>query len=229
VWIFLFIAVVAVVVVIIVNVSTSPNKNLRQSHQHTRYYPAKSTRRIEDCISSEDVQYQISQETKRVVANVEASKAAIIGAMKAANTTLNTAWLNSYERIITVSANLDENLKYHGARQLEQSRFQYYASLHFRSMIAADIVHREFKEIDTSFRDINSFIVNTARSGRSQAQGVSKSQVYSAKDALKELRIVFLTRVQEMNKVTANFRDKIGSECGERGRQWRTDRMRNRG
>ena len=57
--------------------------------------------------------------------------------------------------------------------------------------------------------------------------GLSKAQIFSAKDALKELRKVFLNRVHELNKETAVLRDKIGRECGERGRRWREERMRN--
>lgn len=195
------------------------------SYVSNTYTPVRKPQRIEDCVSREDIQYQVSSETRRVIATVEASKDMIRSAMVAANKEVNTAWLNSYEKVIKISANLDENLRYHAKNNLVQSKFHYYTSLHFRSMIAADIVHKEFCEIDANFNDINNLIVTIAKT--KNTTGLSKAQIFSAKDALKELRKVFLNRVHELNKETAILRDKIGRECGERGRRWREERMRN--
>lgn len=199
--------------------------NNYSSYEDYTYTPVRKPQRIEDCVSTEDIQYQISSETQRIIATVESSKEIIKSAMVAANKEVNTAWLNSYEKVIKISANLDENLRYHAKNNLIQSKFHYYTSLHFRSMIAADIVHKEFCEIDANFKDINNLIVNIAKTRNTT--GLSKAQIYSAKDALKELRKVFLNRVHELNKETATLRDKIGRECGERGRRWREERMRN--
>lgn len=195
------------------------------SYENNTYTPVRKPQRIEDCVSREDIQYQVSSETQRVIATVEASKDMIKSAMVAANKEVNTAWLNSYEKVIKISANLDENLRHHAKNNLVQSKFHYYTSLHFRSMIAADIVHKEFCEIDANFNDINNLIVTIAKT--KNTTGLSKAQIFSAKDALKELRKVFLNRVHELNKETAILRDKIGRECGERGRRWREERMRN--
>lgn len=195
------------------------------SYNKNTYSPIRNTQRIEDCVSTEDVQYQISSDTQRVIDNVEASKNMLRSAIIAANNEVNTAWLNSYEKVIKISANLDKNLKYHAKNNLEQSKFHYYTSLHFRSMIAADIVHKEFCEINANFKDINNLILTIAKTGNTT--GLSKAQIFSSKDTLKELRKIFLNRVHELNKETAILRDKIGKECGERGRRWREERMRN--
>lgn len=109
---------------------------------------------------------------------------------------------------------------------MEYAKFQYYTSLHFRSMIAANIVYKEYEEIDSNFKKINELIVNMAKNKKSI--GLSKAQIYSAKDALKELRKVFLSRVHELNHETEKLRDKIGKECGEKGRIWWMERMKNR-
>lgn len=188
------------------------------------YNPYIKPQRIEDCVSAEDIQYQISSETRRIIDTVEKSKDIIKSAMLAANNEVNTAWLSSYEKVIKISANLDENLRYHAKNNLVQSKFHYYTSLHFRSMIAANIVHKEFCEIDANFNDINNLIVTIAKTRNTT--GLSKAQIFSAKDTLKELRKAFLNRVHELNKETAALRDKIGRECGERGRRWREERMR---
>lgn len=220
-WIFLII----ILVLIIFIISKIGKTNKDSSHIGRTYPPVSKPQRIEDCVSKEDIQYQISSETQRIIDTVEESKDVIKSAMAAANREINTAWLNSYEKVIKISANLDENLRYHAKNSLVQSKFQYYASLHFRSMIAADIVHKEYCEIDSNFNDINNLIVTIAKTRNTT--GLSKAQIYSAKDALKELRKVFLNRVHELNKETATLRDKIGQECGERGRRWREERMKN--
>jgi len=196
--------------------------------ESNRNYAARTIRRaksIEDCISSEDVQYQLTYEQQRIIQAVEKNKKEIKNAITTANGAINTAWLNSYERIIKVSTNLDSNLNYHARKNLETSKFQYYTGLWFRSMLAADIVHKEFQEIDTSFREINSLILSV-KNGKHV--GIQKKIIYESKDNIKELRGIFLTRLQGMNRNTATLRDKIGQECGERGRQWRDERMRNR-
>lgn len=195
------------------------------SYDKNTYSTIRNPQRIEDCLSTEDVQYQISSDTQRVIDNVEASKNMLRSAIVAANNEVNTAWLNSYEKVIKISANLDKNLKYHAKSNLEQSKFHYYTSLHFRSMIAADIVHKEFCEINANFNDINNLILTIAKTGNTT--GLSKAQIFSSKDTLKELRKIFLNRVHELNRETAILRDKIGKECGERGRRWREERMRN--
>ena len=223
-WIFIVIVVVGIIIAIFLFVNNRSNISFPSRYRVPAYTPAQQ--RIEDCVSAEDVQYQISYETRRIIANIEKSKTVIQNAIIAANTSINAAWLNSYEKVLKISTNLDENLNYYAKKNLEHSKFQYYTSLHFRSMIAADIVYREFKQIDTSFNDINKLIVYTAKTGKKS--GISKSQLYKAKDAIKDLRTAFITQVRKMNQKTAKLRDKIGLECGERGRQWRTERMRRR-
>lgn len=220
-WIFLILILILAIFII----SKKGKTNRNSSYVDKTYPPVSKPQRIEDCVSTEDIQYQISSETQRIIDTVEESKDVIKSAMTAANREINTAWLNSYEKVIKISANLDENLRYYAKNNLVQSKFQYYASLHFRSMIAADIVHKEYCEIDANFNDINNLIVTIAKT--QNTTGLSKAQIFSAKDALKELRKIFLNRVRELNKETAILRDKIGQECGERGRRWREERMRN--
>ncbi|MBR3570802.1 MAG: hypothetical protein IKN96_08440 [Oscillibacter sp.] len=209
-----------------------PQKGKRKAPPSQPYVPPKGSRppqprkRIEDCVSREDVQYQLAYETQRIIQHIEASKEAIRQAAQESDRAVNTAWLNSYEKVLRISSNLDENLKSYQSRNLEYSKFQYYTSLHFRSMLAANIAHDEYQEINRSFETINQLIVSMAKNQKRSR--LSKSQIYSAKDALKELNRSLLNKVHEMNHQTGILRDKIGAECGERGRKWYADRMRNR-
>lgn len=181
--------------------------------------------KIEDCMSVEDIKYQISYETQSVIADVEKNKEKIKKALVEANSNIDTAWLTSYDKLIKISSNLDDNLRYCAKQNLEQSKFQYYTGLHFRSMIAADITYKEYLKIDASFNEINKLIVAIAKNEKKI--NVSKAQIYSAKDSIKELRKVFLNKVHSLNHQTEILRDKIGDECGQRGKTWRNERMRN--
>lgn len=222
----IFWALIIILLILIIFVFGRKRKtDNNSSYVNDIYTPVRKTQSIEDCASREDIQYQVSSEIQSVIATVEASKDVIKSAMVAANKEINVAWFNSYEKIIKISANLDENLRYHAKNNLVQSKFQYYTSLHFRSMIAADIVYKEFCEIDANFNDINNLIVNIAKT--KNTTGLSKTQIFLAKDTLKKLRKVFLNRVHELNRKTEILRDKIGMECGERGYRWREERMRN--
>lgn len=227
-WIIITIIVILIVIAVVRWLLSSEQSN-NYSNDNRRYttQTMNRIRTIDDCISTDDIQYQLSMDEQKIVVSMQRSKNEIQRALSLANSVVSTAWLNSYEKVITISSNLDSNLNYHASRNLEISKFQYYTSLHFRSMIAADIVHNEFSEIDASFKELNQLIVRLKNSPRGNT-GISKSAIYDSKDSVKALHQVFLSRVQEMNRNTAMLRDKIGNECGERGRAWRAERMRNR-
>ena len=213
-WLWIIIALLVVVLLCLVR-SKKP-----ESRSHNHYNP----QTIEKCISKEDIQYQTDYETKQIIATIEKNKTEIERVLKETKKNVNTAWLNSYNNIITISSNLNENLKYHSQRNLEQSKFQYYTSLHFRSMIAADITYKEFLRIHESFDTINNLIVSLAQ--HNGKTNISKAQIYATKDSLKQLRKIFLNRVHTLNRQTAVLRDKIGRECGIRGKQWRAERLK---
>lgn len=179
--------------------------------------------RIEDCISADDVQYQMSLDTKRVISKVETSEKIIRYAAMSANKRINTAWLDSYEKVLRISTNLHENLNHYTKRNLESSKFHYYTSLWYRSMLAADIVYKEYKEIDACLSEFNRLILDI-KNGKNP--GLPKSQIHDAKDSIKDLRSILLSKVKDMNQNTARLRDKVGNECGERGARWRAERMR---
>lgn len=181
-------------------------------------------KRIEDCISPEDIQYQISSETQHLIDTIEANKAIIKRTIEIADKEVNAAWLNSYEKIIRISTNLDDNLKYHERKNLEQAKFHYYTSLHFRSMIAANITYKECKEIEHNLRQINNLLSSIKKNGNTT--GIQKQQIFATKNTLKELRETLYNRVHELNRKTEILRDNVGMECGERGQQWRAERMR---
>lgn len=229
-WILILVLLIFIFIIVISSsTSSTTNKHsntstpVRNSSTNNIYKP----QRIEDCVSKEDIQYQTSYETKRIIACIEKSKNAIKKAVIEANEEISMEWLNSYEKVIKISNNLDENLRYHSQQNLVRSKFQYYTSLHFRSMIAADITYREYRKIYKSFDAINQLIV--AVDTKQKKIEMSRDQLISIKDSLKELKNTFLNRVHELNKNTGTIRDKIGQECGERGKEWWKERMKKHG
>lgn len=181
---------------------------------------------IESCISPEDKKYQLSQRDATLLQIAKNNQNTIRQAAQEAKNTVNLEWLMSYERIYTVSLNLEQNLYYHKQRILEKSKFQYYTSLHFRSMIAADIVYKEYESIKKSYKEINQLLYDVR--GHRRKSNMSIGQLEQAVAVLKNLKETFLARVNELNHNTRILRDKIGVECGERGRVWRKERMKNR-
>lgn len=181
--------------------------------------------RIDDCVSNEDVQYKLEEINAQIICTIEASKFEIQQAVNSSNGRIQARWLSSYKRILEVSSNLDANIRAHARSNLQSSKFSYYAGLHFRSMCAADIAHAEFESIDKTFREINQLLLDI-KNRNIRVSNVERNQYFLVKDKIKELRQVYLAKVHELNRNTARLRDKIGAECGQRGREWRAARMR---
>ena len=221
--IFFIIFILIIIIFVIAKSVQNSKKHSTKTHYRTPYNN-RQVNTIDDCISIQDKQFSQSQRAKQVINAIESSKQTINKAILDADSNINTYWLNSYKKIVNISENLESNLKLYTNSTLEQSRFQYYTSLHYRSMIAANIVYKEYEQVNRSFDAINKYIVEL-KNGK-KPSSISKSEVYKAKDTLKLLRNTLLNQVHEMNQRTGVLRDKIGEECGERGRQWRLERLK---
>lgn len=189
-----------------------------QYEQSKQYVQPKTFKTIDECISPEDLKFQMDQAEEEILNTIQKNRQEIKDTLKKANQTVDVSWIDSCNKILRVSNTLDNNLSYYKRKNLETSKFQYYANLHYRSMIAADISYAEYEKIDKSFREINQFIVRMK--SRPEFRGSYKTQVHEQKDQIKLLRNFCLNRVHNMNHQTGELRDKIGSECGERGKEW---------
>lgn len=106
------------------------------------------------------------------------------------------------------------------------SKFQYFAHLHFRSMLAANIVYKDYQKMDESFKEVNKFIVNMK--SNPIFKGDYKTQVYKSKEQIQAIRKLYLDRIHKMNHQTGILRDKIRAECGEKGYKWWLERTRHK-
>lgn len=222
--------IIAVVIILGIYISqqTTSDKKLNTQFKQQRTPSASPQKlRIEDCVSSEDIQYKLEEINAQIIYTIEASRSEIQQAVRLSNGRIQAKWLSSYKRILEVSSNLNANIRVHSRNNLQSGKFAYYTGLHFRSMCAADIAYAEFKSIDETFSEINRLLLDIKK-GNIRVSKIEKNQYFQVKDEIKELRRVYLAKVRELNKNTAQLRDKIGSNCGQRGREWRAARMRHR-
>lgn len=161
--------------------------------------PTQDIQQIEKCVSSEDIQYRVSSEIQLIVDAVESNKQNIKQALKDSDRRVCAEWLDSYQRIVEISNNLNRNLEYHAKKNLEYKKFQYYTSLHFRSMIAADITYREYDKIKKSYEQI--------KKNKSNIK-LPKEKINSVISTLKGLKDLFYQRVHELNHQTEELREK---------------------
>lgn len=191
-----------------------------------RVRPLPTQNSIDECISQEDLKFQMDQAEEEILNTIQRNRQQIADTLKKANQRIDVSWLDSCNKILRISNTLDNNLAYYAKRNLETSRFQYYTHLHFRAMLAADIVHKEYEKIDRSFKEMNQFIVKMK--SHPEFRGNYKTQVYQQKDQIKSVRSSFLNQVHHLNHETEIIRDKIGRECGDRGRRWWLERTRHK-
>lgn len=163
-------------------------------------------------------------ELRADISTIQKNKRQIADTLKKANQDIDLSWLDSCNRILRIANTLDHNLTYYAHKNLEMSKFHYYTHLHFRAMIAADFVHREYKKIDQSFTEINRFIVRMKPTPT--FYGDYKNFIHSKKNQIKSIRNLSLNRLHSMNHQTEILRDKIGKECGKRGYEWWLERKK---
>lgn len=184
-------------------------------------------RTINDCYSSEDIQYKMSNYENQLIKEIDGMRKNIDNAKKLSNDRIKTYWLDSYKQVLSISNILEKNLQEQKNRLLSSAKFQYYANLHFRSMIAADITYKEYKSVDESFREMNQLLLSI-KNGKIKVNRDTKNELFRIKDKTKELHNILLNRVHQLNRQTEEFKKKIGSECGERGKRWQAERERNK-
>jgi len=223
----IFAIIAAIIVVVLISRQTNNNgKSIPPIPERAR--PASHPKlRIDDCVSSEDVQYKLEEINAQIIHTIEANKVEIQQAVQRSNGRIQAKWLSSYKKILEVSSNLDANIRAHARNNLRSSKFSYYTSLHYRSMCAADIAYAEFKSIDETFREINQLLLDIKKRNI-RVSNAERNQYFLVKDEIKALRQTYLEKVRELNHNTAQLRDKIGAECGQRGREWRAARMRHK-
>lgn len=182
---------------------------------------------IRKCESKEDVQYKLIEAETAVERKIQQTRAVVQEARQQGYIKLSTEWMKRFDELIEVSNTLNQNLILENNRKLQMNKFYRYNDLWFRSMLMGDIAYNDYTSALASLDEIGTVLVSIDK-GKIHVGRTEKTKLYEIKDAFKEARDVLLKRVQAINAQTATLRDKIGAECGERGKQWWSERMRGR-
>lgn len=219
--------VAAIIIVVLISQQTNNNGKCTPPIPEKARPASPQKLQIDDCVSSEDIQYKLEEINAQIIRTIEANKVEIQQAVQRSNGRIQAKWLSSYKKILEVSSNLDTNIRAHARNNLQISKFVYYTSLHYRSKCAADIAYAEFKSIDETFGEINQLLLDI-KNRNIRVSGAERNQYFLVKDEIKALRQTYLKKVHELNHNTELLRDKIGVECGQRGSKWRAARMQHK-
>ena len=205
--------------------TTQPTRNYSGSYSN-RYnsYSSSKPQNITQCVDkSTDSIFQLDQSTINVVRQVQSAKtkssATIRSVEQTKNLNIDLSWIANLQSNLETANTLKKNLEIQERTRLNQSKFHYYTSLHFRSMIAADFVHAEYDKAATSLNQIGKVIVSVAKK-EIRVSNDQYNELIATKDLVKKARDLLLNYVQELNHKTHSFKIKIRDECGDRGREW---------
>ena len=182
------------------------NQNSQYNRKPTTYNPTPKprTHTINDCYSSEDIIYNIDSKQKQLEDRIEYSKRLVAEAKSKGYLTANTDWVNRFKQMVEVSNTLNENLIYENQRRLNYD-------------IQAKAGRSQMYDL-----------INDIRNKKVRVPDSDREKLVQLKDAFREATDFLYNRMKSINNQTASLRDKIGAECGERGKQWWAERMKGR-
>lgn len=228
--------IILIVIVIIVAIVVYLANNTDESHKASTYnnattnyrnshMPRRSINTIQDCISNSDLRYNIDTKQKQLEAQVEKNRQLVEDAKRQGYLTVSTAWMNRFNQLVEVSNTLNQNLLYENKRRLLNDKFHRYTDLHFRSMIMGNLAYEDYLEAKKGRDQISNVLLSIGQK-KIRVSYSDKEKLYQIKDMYKESTSFLYDRMKSINNETGKLRDKIGSECGERGRKWWNERMK---
>ncbi len=228
-WI-IVIAVIALVIFVVWKIATDDEyNNLQHSSSARRSSKTNSdiVSAIRQCKSAEDVAVRLSEAEAAIDRKVQESRSIVQEAQREGYLKVNTEWMNRFDELVNVSNTLNENLSIEMDRRMNLDRFHRYNNIWFRSVLMSDLVYDDYMHAKQSLDEIGQVLVSIGK-GQMKVSYAQKNQFYEMKDMFKSARDLLYKRLLSINEHTKKFREKIGNECGERGRQWRAERMRGR-
>lgn len=174
---------------------------------------------LDDCISSEDIQFKIDTYQKNLKQELAKSKEAIKIAKQKGYIKVNTAWTERFDKFTEVSNTLYKNLEYENARKLSSDKFHRYTNLHFRSMLLGNLAYLDYKDSKKVRDEINRLLVDIGKK-KVKVTKKEKAELYSLKDTCVKTTKYLYDRMIGVQSQTGVLRDKIRDECGTRGYEW---------
>lgn len=212
-WIIIGIIIIIIVIICILSSSSNDTNNSNTYYIPTRHY------NIQDCISEKDIQYKLNKADKEIVEKVEKSQAEIKRAIEKANGKIEATWISSYKKILEVSNSLNINIEKQISYNFGIKKFRYYIELHFRSMIASNFAYNEYDKIKQTYNEINN-LIKDINDGKVYVSQSDKKMYNNMKNDVKVLKDLYFKKVTVLNNNTKDLKEKIGKECGHRGKKW---------
>ena len=181
-----------------------------------------------DLIDSEDTVRQISKETKAITEELDPyadkKQVTVEPTNNRSTLSIDLSCFKNLSDLLKATDIVYSNAELNGKNRMNESRFHYYCRLHFRSHMADQYCRQKKEEIKTEYTNVNNLIVQL------KALGVSKDQhdqIIKIKDLMKNTIALLNERSARLASQTGTIRDKIGSECGQRGYEWWLERKKN--
>ena len=182
---------------------------------------------IKDCTSKEDLEFKIDTYQKNIEEELLKSKKAIQEAKRKGYIKASVEWTNRFQELNRVSYTLEKNLEYENSKKLNLDKFHRYTSLHFRSMIIGNLAYDDYCASKKVRDELNNLLVAIGKK-KVNVSSKEKKELYDIKDTSVKTTKYLYERMISFQDKTAKLRDKIGFECGERGRTWYEKIMANK-
>ena len=186
---------------------------------------------LNDCISEEDLSFQIDDRQKALEQELSKSREKIAEAKRKGYIKASVTWTERFDRFTEVSNTLYKNLEYENSKKLVQSKFHRYTSLHFRSMLLGDLAHQDYMESKKIRDEIGGLLVEIGKK-KVTVSRADKAELYQIKDTCVKTTKYLYDRMVKVQLQTRKLKEKIRDECGARGREWydklESNKQRNR-
>ena len=142
---------------------------------------------------------------------------------------IDLSWAENLAELLDITEVVYSNVDLNCQKPLAIQRFYYYTRLHYRSFTAADLCHAKQEEIGHCIDNVNQLL--NQLSDRSDPMRVSREdfdQLKALRNSMNTIRKFLCDRRDALNRQTAVIRDKIGRECGEKGKMWYAEIMKNK-
>lgn len=182
---------------------------------------------LQECKSHEDIEFKVDTYQRSLNQELEKNKQIIKTAKRKGYIKANIEWTDRFQEFTNVSNTLYKNLEYENARKLSADKFHRYTSLHYRSVLLGNIAYEDYMDSKRGRDEIGELLVAIGKK-QVKVSPEEKRELYEIKDTYKNTTKYLYDRMIAVQRKTAELREKIGVECGQRGREWHTKIMRNR-
>lgn len=182
---------------------------------------------LKKCISQDDLKFKVDAQQKRIEKEVVDNKRKIKAAKRKGYIKASITWIDNFQELTEVANTLNKNLEYENAKRLRLDKFHRYTSLHFRSLLLGNIAYEDYIASKKVRNEIKEMLDNVKK-GLVNIPVTEKEQLYELKSVCINTTQYLYDRMIAIQNETAKLREKIGCECGEKGKAWYVRNRQNR-